>query len=63
MSGTEQSTGPGYRRQCPACDGETFHVDTFPADTASVYCADCGNRTMLADMREASVDARWFDGE
>lgn len=62
-SETVQSAGPGERRECPACGGSTFFVDTFPADTASVYCSGCGNRTMLADMREASVDQRWHDGE
>lgn len=24
-------------------------------------CADCGNRVLLVDLREANADSRWFD--
>lgn len=49
------------KRACPACGSEGFRVIQYPADTASVVCADCENRCLLADLRESSVDSRWFD--
>ena len=46
--------------RCPACGNETFRITTYPAETASVWCEECENRVLLADLREASVDSRWY---
>lgn len=56
-----QSVKKPKRRKCPACGSYQFKVIQFPADTASVACAMCENRCLLADLRESSVDSRWFD--
>lgn len=48
--------------QCPACGNTTFRVTMFPAETASVWCAECENRVLLTDLREAHPDSRWYDG-
>jgi ribosomal protein S27AE len=53
----------GERRDCPACGSTTFCVETFPADTVSVWCADCGNRVALAAIEDANVDSRWTANE
>jgi ribosomal protein S27E len=54
---------PAVRRKCPACGNTTFYPEQYPADTMSIACADCENRCLLVDLREATVDSRWFDDE
>lgn len=56
-------------RECPACGHDKFVAIQQPDDTMSVACADCGNRCLLADLRDTgldpdarnAVDARWYD--
>lgn len=58
---TQAGVSKPTKRQCPACGSEEFSVIQYPADTAQIACENCDNRCLLVDLREASVDSRWFD--